>query len=167
MGKYDAYYNAIEEIKESLTKELFGTEDEETLNNVEPLSAYVTGILFPQKASELTYAEEHADAYNPNDDINIEDISESDDTIIGANRYKPSTMGISVVVPATAKKLNVVFRFGTYRYERKDALPEQENEEGAAEGILKHFVKQDAGNVLTDQSKNGKRDTGEYGDSVT
>ena len=130
MGKYDAYYNAIEEIKESLTKELFGTEDEETLNNVEPLSAYVTGILFPQKASELTYAEEDADAYNANDDINIEDISESDDTIIGANRYKPSTMGISVVVPATAKKLNVVFRFGTYRYERKDALPEQENEEG-------------------------------------
>ena len=69
MGKYDAYYNAIEEIKESLTKELFGTEDEETLNNVEPLSAYVTGILFPQKASEMTYVEEDADTYNANDDI--------------------------------------------------------------------------------------------------
>ena len=126
MGKYDAYYNAIEEIKESLTKELFGTEDEETLNNVEPLSAYVTGILFPQKASEMTYVEEDADTYNANDDINIEDISESDDAIIGANRYKPSTMGISVVVPASAEKLDVTFRFGTYRYERKEVPSEQE-----------------------------------------
>ena len=53
MSGFDEYYEAIDVIKECLTKDLFGVSSEdEILENVEPLSAYVTGILYPRKASQ-------------------------------------------------------------------------------------------------------------------
>ena len=64
MGKYDEYYVAIDDIKECLKRELFGTDQEEVLEDVEPLSSYVTGILFPRKASDHSYEEFTEDAYN-------------------------------------------------------------------------------------------------------
>ena len=133
MGKYDEYYVAIDDIKECLKRELFGTDQEEVLEDVEPLSSYVTGILFPRKASDHSYEEFTEDAYNANDDLIIEDQVNSDEAVIGANKYRPSSMGITVAVPSRAEKLNVVFQFGTYRYEKKEKEIEIGSENGYVE----------------------------------
>ena len=90
MGKYDDYYSAIDEIKESIKRELYGTDESEVLEDIEPLSTYVTGILFARKASETSLSDYSTDNYNANDDVNLEDKLDGDDSIIGANKYKPS-----------------------------------------------------------------------------
>ena len=117
MGKYDDYYSAIDEIKESIKRELYGTDESEVLEDIEPLSTYVTGILFARKASETSLSDYSTDNYNANDDVNLEDKLDGDDSIIGANKYKPSSMGISVAIPCELKQLNVIFNFGVYRNE--------------------------------------------------
>lgn len=119
MGKFDKFYDAVDEIRDSIITELYGENKDETLVNIEPLNTYVTGILYPKKASELSLYESDESEYNSNDDIYIEDVVCGDESVIGANKYKPSSMGLSVVIPAGLQELTVKFSFGTYRYEAK------------------------------------------------
>lgn len=133
MSGFDEYYEAIDEIKECLTKDLFGVSSEdEILENVEPLSAYVTGILYPRKASQnnsvnhqIALFDSEESELNAEDNILLENTLDSlDDTITEANNYRPSSMGISVMVPPSLKKLLVTFDFGIYRHsESKRKIP--------------------------------------------
>ena len=122
MGKYDAYYEAIDEIKDCLKKDLFGiSSEDEVLEDIEPLATYVTGILYPRKASdnniELSVFDSDESELHADDMIEIENTLDGfDDTITGANNYRPSSMGISVMVPAGLKKLSVTFKCGIYKH---------------------------------------------------
>ena len=133
MSSFDEYYEAIDEIKECLTKDLFGVSSEdEILENVEPLSAYVTGILYPRKASQnnsfnhqIALFDSEESELIAEDNILLENTLDSlDDTITEANNYRPSSMGISVMVPPSLKKLLVTFDFGIYKHsESKRKIP--------------------------------------------
>lgn len=138
MGKYDPFYDAIDEIRNSIVKELFGNDNDETLVNVEPLNTYVTGILYPKKASEISIYDTDDSEYNANDDVYIEDVVCGDESVVGANKYKPSSMGLSVVVPSGLRELSIDFGFGTYRYEAKPH--EDDSEDLGTEGENKVFV---------------------------
>jgi hypothetical protein len=120
MNRFDEFYSAVDEIKECLIKDLFGVSfEDETLEDIEPISTYVTGILYPIKTSEknieqLVFSEVEEDEIVAND-VNIEDQLEAqDDTVLGANKYRPRTMGLSVMLPASSKSVLVVFECGKY-----------------------------------------------------
>ncbi|MEE1125320.1 MAG: hypothetical protein U0L18_05210 [Acutalibacteraceae bacterium] len=129
MGNYNDYYQAIYEIKDCLKKDLFGVSDEyEILEDVEPLSAYVTGILYPRKASQISDNSSNLDFFDEKD-ININadiEIESNDDTITEANKYKPSSMGISAMIPSAVKKLPVIFECGTYKHSEEIKIIEKQ-----------------------------------------
>lgn len=116
MSRYDAFYSAIDEIKSYLYRDLIGpVEEDEVIKNIEPLSYYAMGILWPKRLSS-------GGSYKPNQlalfdeyDEEIEDyIHTEDDSIAEANSYKPSAMGISFMLSAPVKSLRVELQFGKY-----------------------------------------------------
>ena len=116
MSDYKVFYDAIDEIRSFLSRDLIGPiEENEVIDSVEPLSYYAVGILWAkrlQNADEEIYEQEDVTNITDSD---IEDIVQADnDMIVKANTYKPPTMGVSVMLPLKAKSLKVNFSFGRY-----------------------------------------------------
>jgi hypothetical protein len=154
---YEAYYDAADEIHSCLKRDLIGPVDEfETLENVEPLNAYVCGILWPRRADtgadtgadadtdadapaaeaseaveigETAEAAETADVSDPEEAEltarqeyveEIEDtVAAADDSISSANVYKPSSMGISLMLSEKSQVLSIVFSGAKYSHEEE------------------------------------------------
>jgi len=147
MGKYDKYYDTVREISDYLKKDLFGVSSEnEVLEDIEPLNTYVTGILYPKKISQVFDRHKKSIAFDKlnkkeqeltiSDNIEIENFIENSiedgyDIISKANNYKPSSMGISVMIPENVKKLNIIFKCGIYKHfeGKKQIVTEQETKE--------------------------------------
>lgn len=125
MNGYKAYYNSVDEIYSFLKRDLVGPVEEfEVLENVEPLSTYVCGILWPLRAdsssSEGDESEEALMAAQLDDSEEIEDVVVSaDDSISNANVYKPTSMGISLMLPKEANKLTIFFTGAKYTHEER------------------------------------------------
>ena len=131
MNDYNDFYEAIDEIKDCLKKELFGCSSEnEIFESEEPISAYATGILYPVKMTNNIENEAHTEEESyAGEDFAIEDIIDTgDDTIMAANKYKPSSMGISVMVPHETETLNVKFEFGVYKHYTEEFQMENSTE---------------------------------------
>lgn len=125
MNGYKAYYNAVDEIYSFLKRDLVGPVEElEVLENVEPLSTYVCGILWPLRAdspsSEGDDPEEALMEAQLEDTEEVEDVVVSaDDSISNANVYKPTSMGISLMLPKEANKLTISFTGAKYTHEER------------------------------------------------
>ena len=117
MNRYNEFYSAIDEIKDFLYRDLIGpVKVNEVIENVEPLSYYVIGILWPKRLSDgICYTEHNQMSIFDEYDEEIEDyIHTDDDSITNANAYKPSAMGISVMLPASVNNIDAEFTFGKY-----------------------------------------------------
>lgn len=117
MNPYGEYYAAIDEIKALLFQDLIGpVEENEVLKGVVPLGYYAMGILWPQRLGQGDTAALEQHPFILSDDIEaMDDSLESDDDVIASvNTYKPSVMGISVMLPADAIPLEVEFTYGKY-----------------------------------------------------
>lgn len=116
MSRYNEFYSAINEIKGFLYRDLIGpVEDDEIIESVEPLSYYAMGILWPKRLSDGTGYEPSQLTIFDEYDEEIEDyVHTEDDSIANANSYKPSAMGISMMLPASAQSVNAEFCFGKY-----------------------------------------------------
>ncbi|MBR5089767.1 MAG: hypothetical protein IK093_10100 [Ruminiclostridium sp.] len=119
MNRYSEFYSAVDEIYSCVKRDLYGVSSEnEVLEDIEPLSTYVTGILYPRKASQVEnqiYIEDYDDGEYG--DIDIENQLETDDdTIAASNNYKPSSMGISVMLPADLTAFDICFSCGLYKH---------------------------------------------------
>ena len=138
MENFDEYYKAIDEITDSIKTDLFGpTSEKEIFEDIEPYSNYVTGILYPQQSSQnisanLTFDDDELvgnEEYNNNDDLEITDnLEEIDDTINSANKFKPSSMGISVMVPSETNNIEIMFECGVYEHITETVSDEQGKE---------------------------------------
>jgi hypothetical protein len=133
MSQYDDFYTAIHDIKGMLSRDLIGPiTPTETIENVDPLSYYVMGILWAKRqnmatepeqedaAMELVLATELADE--------LEDESEHSDNIANTHIYKPSAMGVSVMLPPEANKLDVIFSFAKYTYSERQEYQNDDEE---------------------------------------
>lgn len=105
---YSEYYKAINGMEELIKKDFFGPVFEDEVIEIEPISRYICGILYPQK-TEKNISEEVVE------EDTIEDvISDIDDSIINIARYKPSAMAITAMVSIDSKVLNISFKFARY-----------------------------------------------------
>ncbi|GHV54735.1 DNA helicase [Synergistales bacterium] len=127
MGGYSEFYAAIDEIRRLLSRDLIGPiTPDEVIESVDPLSYYAMGILW---AKRLNYNDDTEYAAWIDDmpletDLteDVEDPLEVNDSITEANTYKPSAMGLSVMLPAEAGSLNVRFSFGEYVHSRREEI---------------------------------------------
>lgn len=115
MEKYKSYYNAIDTIIDFLDKDLIGpVSEDEVLENEAPLNVYAMGILWPRRIGEISYNEICED-----DDI-IEDFKQTEnESIREANKYKPSAVAISVIVPLNTRSIDVSFSYASYNHTEK------------------------------------------------
>jgi hypothetical protein len=116
MNRYSEFYSAIDEIKSFISRDLIGPIGEnEVIESVEPLGYYAMGILWAKRIGDGSGEELSQLSLFDEYDEEIEDyIHTDDDTITSANTYKPSAMGISVMLPSSLKLLNAEFSFGKY-----------------------------------------------------
>lgn len=125
MSGYKRYYDAVDEIYSCLKRDLIGpVEEMEILENVEPLSTYACGILWPLRidspTSEADEPEEAALLAQQEDIEEVEDaIVSADDSISNANIYKPTSMGISLMLPKETNELKINFSGAKYTHEEE------------------------------------------------
>lgn len=125
MSGYKRYYDAVAEIYSCLKRDLVGpVEEMEVLENIEPLSTYACGILWPLRtdslSSEADEPEEAALLAQQEDVEEVEDILVSaNDSISNANIYKPTSMGISLMLPKEANELKIRITLGNKK--RRDS----------------------------------------------
>jgi hypothetical protein len=141
MNQYAEFYNAIAEIKRFLFLDLIGPiEDDEVLENVPPLGYYAMGILWAKRLDDSNYGNEPPqNSFFDENDEEIEDyIHTDDDSIASANKYKPSSMGVSVMLPATVKGISARFSFGKYTM---SSFEEPPSAEGKKPKNVNHFAR--------------------------
>ena len=116
MSRYDEFYSAIDELKGFLYRDLVGpVAENEVIKSVEPLSYYAMGILWSKRLGGKGGYEPNQLAIFDEYDEEIEDyVHTEDDSISEANSYKPSALGISVMLPASVKSLRAELQFGKY-----------------------------------------------------
>jgi hypothetical protein len=136
MNNYNEFYSAIDDIKTSLSRDLIGAITEnEIIESTDPLSCYVMGVLWSKRIDRSTESSQEDDI----EELSLESATademenplESDDGIANANSYKPSAMGVSVMLPASADILNIMFSFGKYVYSEKYEIikPDENSDE--------------------------------------
>lgn len=129
MSRYSKYYDAINEIYNCLKRDLIGPVDEnETLENIPPLNTYVCGILWPKKVTyeqddEMEIIEDHEDVEELEDWVKL-----LDESINNANIYKPTSMGISLLLPKSATEVHIEFKGAKYKYEEEYVVSDNEDE---------------------------------------
>jgi hypothetical protein len=131
MSNYSEYYDAINEIISHLKTDLIGPVSiDEILTNIKPLDYYGMGILWPKGIKESEHSLLRLDSQDelqfetddentikiPSDDFDeLEDeTQDANDSIKNANKYKPSSMAITVMVLNTTKTLEVKFEYAKY-----------------------------------------------------
>jgi len=148
MNDYEPYYSAVDEIYDCLRRDLVGpVEESEVLEHIEPLSTYACGILWPMRIdssqSETEESEEVLLSARQDDAEEVEDaVVVSNDSIRNANIHKPTSMGVSVMLPESVSRLSITFSFAKYSHEEskepvtKKALPggEDQNEDITQDG---------------------------------
>lgn len=126
-SKFNQFYDAIDEIEYFLKRDLIGSSTEDdVLKNQEPLHYYVMGILWASKSNEKSNSNNSANDKDVNvenlevEDIDVEDIEDKhqviNDSVDSANKYKPSSMGLSFVIPKKTKFIDFTFSYGKYKY---------------------------------------------------
>lgn len=122
---YKDYYDAVGDIYSFLKRDLIGpVDEEEILDNVEPLNTYVSGILWPLRAEESKFGKEEEEdgivMARMEDGEEVEDIvASADDCIHNSNLYKPTSMGISLRLPKSANTLAIRFSGAKYIHEEQ------------------------------------------------
>lgn len=125
MNDYKAYYSAVDEIYSCLKRDLVGpVEEVEVLENIEPLSTYACGILWPQRAdSPATEADEPEEAKISAQQEDVEEVEDMvaavDDSISRANVYKPTSMGISLMLSEESEILHISFSGAKYSHKEE------------------------------------------------
>lgn len=106
MNRFDKYYDTIDIFQDYLKRDLIGpVYKDEQLNGENPLSRYVMGILWAKRAKDTSVDDYIEDEYN-----NIEN----------TNKYKPSTMAITVMVGKDVNCLTGQFNFAKYKHSKED-----------------------------------------------
>lgn len=120
--KFNEYYETIDEIKEFLQRDLMGpiTEDELLVTEA-PDDYYAIGKLWPRPLSEAVKDYISLDGeFGRDEEILDDQLSEMSEIICSVNKYRPRTMGVTVVLPAEAVSLLFSFSFGKYTYQREE-----------------------------------------------
>ena len=131
MNQFDEYYSAIDEIIDCLKKDLYGVSNEtELIEDIAPTSYYVTGILYSkdnnENSGQTSALSSFASEMDSNNDVILEDVlTDGDECIKSANKYKPSSMGISFMVSQSVQTIDMRFCFGVYEhiFTKKDDNP--------------------------------------------
>jgi hypothetical protein len=120
MSAFDEYYEAVGEIRDYLNRDLFGpVMNDEILENVEPLNTYVCGILWPQKLDSSVIDDDDEDDA-PEDVEDPEDmLITTDDSMSNANVFKPTSMGISLLLPNEGAHISIIFSGAKYSHEEE------------------------------------------------
>lgn len=94
-------------------------EEHETLENIEPLSTYVCGILWPLRTDSPIEVPDEPEAAmmmaQLDDNEEVENVVvTANDSISNANVYKPTSMGISLMVSRETDRLEILFKGAKY-----------------------------------------------------
>ena len=111
---YETYYSARDTILEFITKDAFGPIEREEVLQEPPLDTYVCGILWPKGTSSnptgaLPSGQMDDVEESPDNDFGTDIEDELDDSIRGANQFRPSVMAISFALPNSQHEVNVQF----------------------------------------------------------
>lgn len=143
MSEFGEYYDAVDEIRSCLRRDLIGPiEEKETLVNLEPLNAYVCGILWPKRLDKSSAEEDiplFGDAELAAEEAEPEDaVLINDDSISSANRRNPTSMGVSLTVSSATNTLDLIFKGAKYRHEEEVKLiaPEQDCQKAEEPEVL-------------------------------
>ncbi|MDR1640193.1 MAG: helicase C-terminal domain-containing protein [Clostridiales bacterium] len=143
MSKYEDYYSAIDMVKSFLGRDLIGpVSQDETMISVNPLSSYCMGILWPKRKEPDITNTENQETKSPESEVLESEVLESEswdllsdddiesvyigaDGINRANDFRPSAMGVSVMLPPGSVVLKAVFSFGKYKHSESQPDPEK------------------------------------------
>lgn len=119
-SKFDVYYDTIHEIVDFLNRDLVGpiTQDELLVTDA-PDDYYAMGKLWPLPLEQTEETSVRLDGEFGRDEEILEDtLSEMSEKISEVNKYQPSTMGVTVVLPPEEEYLTFSFSFGKYTFAR-------------------------------------------------
>ena len=129
-NKFSEYYKAVDSIENNLRADLIGPVSEnEVLVRDMPLDYYVCGVLWPKRSGQILIS----------DAEDLEDETSSvDDSITASNIYKPSAMGLTVMLKSSTKMLTGAFTYGKYSHREveKEIPVKEENGETGTKNIL-------------------------------
>ena len=134
MGRYDEFYKAKDFILDMLKTELVGPVKSDEVLESQPLSNYVSGILWPtpikgrKKSEEETDYELNAQLVDGVADFSEEEtavlsetpLEENDGSISKTAARKPSTMAITAMIGTNVKAVRVKFSFGKYVHSEEE-----------------------------------------------
>lgn len=119
-GKFDAYYDTIHEIVNFLKRDLIGPiKEDELLVSDAPDDYYAMGKLWPLPLEDnIEHSVSLDGEFGQDEEILEDNVSEISEKISEVHKYRPSTMGVTVVVPPEAKNLFFSFTFAKYTFQR-------------------------------------------------
>lgn len=111
---YEAYYQARDVLLDFIRRDAIGPVREDEVLDEPPLEMYACGILWPKRIKLADNGEEgEEDTAAIGGDLE----EDSAEVIAGTNRYRPSVMAISFVLPANQSTIEVQFDTAYYTHE--------------------------------------------------
>lgn len=141
------YYNARDTIEEFLRLELIGPVSEDETLRERPDTVYSLGVLWPQRhrlegtvkaddAVDLLINELHGDEADTQlSDLAFSDLEEDlediSSRVLNTNAYKPSGLGITVMVPPYVTWIKARFTGARYRFDQQEEIRKRNLRDGS------------------------------------
>jgi len=141
MVKLQDYYNARDTIEEFLRLELIGPVSVDETLRERPDTVYSLGVLWPRRHGLESISEANEDVEFFLDELadvgadtqlsdlvfsNLEEeLDDASSRVLNTNVYKPSGLGITVMVPPDVRQIKVRFTGARYRFEEQEEIRER------------------------------------------
>lgn len=109
---FDAYYQARDILLDFIRRDAVGPVKMDEVLDEPPLESYVSGILWPRKEQHANAAEEPEDTILTDGDPEEEIV----EVIRETNRYRPSVMALSFVLPRDTVQISFQFSAAVYEH---------------------------------------------------
>ena len=109
---FDAYYQARDILLDFIRRDAVGPVKMDEILDEPPLESYVSGILWPRKEQHANAAEEPEDTILTDGDPEEEIV----EVIRETNRYRPSVMALSFVLPRDTVQISFQFSAAVYEH---------------------------------------------------
>lgn len=113
---YEAYYQARDAILDFIRRDAIGPVRSDEILDEPPLEMYVCGVLWPKR---VQISQSAGDESNDTDGlaIDLDPEEENAEVIRETNRYRPSVMAISFVLPKNQTTVDIQFDAASYEHD--------------------------------------------------
>ena len=116
---YEPYYRTRDTLLNFIRRDAIGPVKEDEILEEPPLETYVCGVLWPKRVKVSPDIDENTNEDDESNDtgaltVDVDPEDENAEVISGTNRYKPSVMAISFVLPENQTVVDIQFDAAFY-----------------------------------------------------